>query len=396
MISDMIPRMVFNSSVLDKFWEKQCQSIIVDLQNFVDEHNMTVEEVHEYNLSDIGHGNVTFYSYTDYMEEHNGRPTNAKVICSNGVFYPKEYVPSSNYWDHWNYVGVGIAFVFSELVILSFVYNLLQRMKTLYNQVISTDLNKRDLVIGVEGKDELSLLSEKVETMRRMLIKSIDDEMKQREQQTKLIASLSHDIRTPLTKIITCLDILNYNLVKSEEERQNCVKMITSKANQLKCLTDRLLNPVSHGTKYSVEQQEIFDGPSMLSQFLFEGSYYLEQEGFEVFLPKTISGTYRLRVDIVALRRVVDNIYSNVQKYGDKKNPVKIWIEENDQFVIVHVQNYKKTESTQRKEDSYGIGLVTITQIMEEMGGRSEVENKNQVFTIKLTLPKYDYPVEPD
>lgn len=205
------------------------------------------------------------------------------------------------------------------------------------------------------------------------------------------MASLSHDIRTPLTKIITCLDILNYKLVKTEEEKENCIKMITNKANQLKSLTDTLLNSVSYGNEYSIYQREIYDGPSMLSQLMFEGSYYLEEVGFEVHLPETISGDYQLYVDIVAMRRVADNLHSNIQKYADKKGPVKIWIEESDKDVIVYVQNHKKQESCETQQESYGIGLATITQIMNEMGGKSERENTNELFTIKLTLPKYNY-----
>lgn len=394
MISTVIPGWIFDSDLFTSFWEKQCESVILDLQYVVEANDMTVEEVWEYNLRDFGHASVAFYSYTDYMREGQGRPTNAQVICSDGIFYPKEYVPSNTYWDHWNYLGISVAFIFSELVILSYVYKLVRRMKRLYNQIISVDLKKRDFVIGVEGIDELSLLGEKVETMRAMLIKSLDDEMNQRQQQTDLIASLSHDIRTPLTKIITCLDILNYKLAKSEEERTNCITMITNKANQLKSLTDTLLNSVSYGNEYSIYQRETYDGPSMLSQLLFEGSYYLEEAGFEVHLPKTISGAYQLHVDIVAMRRVADNVYSNIQKYADKKVPVEIWIEESDKEVTVYVQNHNKTESCQTQQESYGIGLTTITQIMNEMGGRSEKENRNELFTIKLTLPKYDYVID--
>ncbi|WP_461813175.1 sensor histidine kinase [Faecalimonas sp.] len=391
MISDILSKWVFNSELFTPFWENQCESFIQELNDLVEEKNMTVEEVREYNLSESRNGSVKFYSYIDYLKELNGRATNAQIVCSDGMFYPKKYVPSDKYWKYWNCVGVIIAFIFSEFIVLRFVYKLIRRMKILYNQINSTDLKKRDLGIIVEGRDELSLLGEKVETMRIMLVKSINDEMNQRQQQTKLIASLSHDIRTPLTKIITCLDILNYKLAKSEEERENCLVMITSKANQLKCLTDRLLNSVTCGDENIDYQREMYDGPSMLSQLLFEGSYYLEEEGFVVHVPKTISGVYQLRVDIVAIRRVADNVYSNIQKYADKKTPIEIKIEEQDKEIIVYVQNRKKASSNQIKPESHEIGLAIITQIMEAMGGRSEVENTNEFFVIRLILPKYNY-----
>lgn len=376
--------------MFDSFWEKECEKIIEELQDYVNEQNMTVEEVREYNLSDFGHVSVTFYAHSDYMLRERGRMTNTRVFCSDGIFYPKQYIPSNSYWDFWHYFGTLIAFIFSELVILSYVYKLIYRMKKLYRQMNAADYKKYYSSIYVEGTDEISILSEKIETMRTMLIQSLEEEKNQRERHTKLIASLSHDIRIPLTKIITCLDILNYELAKSEEERATCLSMITSKANQLKCLTDRLLNSVTHGEDELIYKREICDGPSMFGQLLFEGGYSLEEEGFKVHIPETISGRYRLKVDIVAIRRVADNVYSNIQKYADKEKPIEIWVEKYKKEATVCVQNYKKTETLSLEQESYGIGLKTIAQIMEALDGRSEVENQQDLFTIKLTLPLYE------
>lgn len=390
MITTVLPIWVFESDLFTSFWQEKSESVALEIQQVVEENHMTVEEVREYITNDIGRKSVIFYSYINYQPEICGRSTNVEVICSDGIFYPKGYVPSNDYWDGWNYVGIFIAFVFSELVILSYVYRLVCRMKKLYNQIVSSDVKKKDSVIGIRGRDELSLLGEKVENMRTMLIQYLDDEMKQKQQQKELIASLSHDIRTPLTKIITCLDILNYKIAKTEEEKEHCIDMITNKANQLKALTDTLLNSVSYGNEYSIYHLEFYDGPSMLSQLMFEGSYYLEEVGFEVHMPETITGNYQLYVDMVSMRRVADNLHSNIQKYADEKFPIEIWIEESDKEVIVYVQNHKKQESCEAQQESYGIGLATITQIMNEMGGKIEKENTDELFTIKLRLPKHN------
>lgn len=177
MISTVIPVWVFESDFFTSFWEKECESDLLDIQHVVEEKDMTVEEVKEYISNDIGHKSVVFYSYVNYKPEVYGRFTNAQVICSDGIFYLKGYGPSNDYWDGWTYLGIFIAFVFSELVILSYVYKLVRRMKRLYNQIVSSDVKKKDSVIRIEGRDELSLLGEKVENMRTMLIQHLDDEM---------------------------------------------------------------------------------------------------------------------------------------------------------------------------------------------------------------------------
>lgn len=388
-IADVIPRWSFQSTLFNDFWEKECQTIVGELQKLVEDQNMTVAEVREYNLNEFKKSNITFDFCAKYALNGHGRHTDAKIICTDGVFYPNQYGISNNYWDFWNYVGTFVAFVCSEFVILIYVYRLLRRMKKLYKQIINPDLKKIESVISVEGSDEISGLGNKIEEMRILLIKSFEEEKKQREEQTKLIASLSHDIRTPLTKIIGCLDILNYGLAKSEEEKTKCIAMITSKAGQLKCLTDRLLNSVTKGNNAIVYQKEICDGPSMFDQLLFEGSYSLEKEGFQVHIPETIPGVYQLNVDVVAIRRVADNVYSNLHKYADKKKPIEIWIEEKKEEVTIYIKNYKTIESSISKQESYGIGLRVIAKIMEAMEGKCEIENQEDTFLIKLTLPFY-------
>ena len=385
-IAIAVPKGIFCSDIFSPFWEKQCCISIADFQEYVTANDMTLEETSIYNLLCNGERNVLFYPY---RVDGCTRDIKAQIVCSDGIFYPIVYTPSKIYWKRWYFWGLGIAMLISESIVLVFVYRQIRRMKTLYHQIIATHPEKRDLVIGVDGNDELSLLGKKVESMRIMLLKSIDEEVSMRQSQTELIASLSHDIRTPLTKISTCLDILNYKIVKTEEEKAACITMASNNAKQLKHLTDDLLNTVTSGKESTVHHREILDGASMLSQLLYEGSYDLEMGGFEIQLPEKISGSWQMDVDVVEMKRVMDNISSNLQKYANKDFPIKMWIEEYDEAVTVYIQNHKKILRPDQKNVSHGIGLQSIKRILEEMGGELKTENKEDCFTMIVTLPKY-------
>lgn len=381
-----VAQWVFFSDIFSPFWEEQARISISDFQEFVTANDMTLEETKNYNLIHNGERIVAFYPFP---VRGCTRDITAQVVCSDGIFSPIVYTPSGIYWKRWRFWGLMIAMLIAESFVLVFVYNQIRRIKTLYHQIIAVHPEKRDLVIGVDGNDELSQLGKKVESMRIMLLKSIDKEVSMRQSQTDLLASLSHDIRTPLTKIRTCLDILNYKILKTEEENAACITMASNNARQLKHLTDDLLNTVTSAKESSVHHREILDGPSLVSQLLYEGSYALEMEGFKIQLPEKISGSWKLDVDVVQIKRVMDNILSNLQKYANKNFPIKMWIEESGKAVTAYIQNHKKPPRPGQQNISYGIGLQSICSILEEMDGELKTENIEDCFTIMLTLPKY-------
>lgn len=385
-ISTAMSRWVFDSELFSQFWEKQYYSTLLDFQSYITDNNLTVGEAYECIPYDGGKANVELYSHSSHMKR-DSRRIEEELICSDGTFCLNAYTPSQVYWKRWNFIGTALAFVLSEMVVLIYVYRQVIRMRNLYNQIIATEPGKRDLVIGIDGVDELAKLGQKVESMRERLIKSLDDEITQREKQTQLIASLSHDIRTPLTKIIAYLDILNFELAKTEQEKANCIAMITEKANQLRSLTDSLLNSISQGDEYQLYHRKYYDGASALSQMLFECSCDLEETGFKVYLCDKVSETFQLNIDIVAIKRVFDNVFSNLQKYADIHYPIKMWTEENEQEIAINIEN-RKSSVPCGQEDSHGLGLITVRQIMKAMDGQAFVESTADCFRMCLILPK--------
>ena len=85
------------------------------------------------------------------------------------------------------------------------------------------------------------------------------------------------------------------------------------------------------------------------------------------------------------MRRVFDNIFSNISKYADKSIPIKIryYIKYNNLIIIV--QN--KINTNLRSVNSTGIGLKTCTKIIEMHTGKLSTEKSKDSFIVTIKLP---------
>ena len=94
--------------------------------------------------------------------------------------------------------------------------------------------------IEVRGKDELGNLAYGLDQMRKTLIKKEENEKKMNKNQNKLVLAMAHDLRTPLTSLITFLEIA---IKKSaNNENQEYIQKSYQKANQIRELTDQLFD----------------------------------------------------------------------------------------------------------------------------------------------------------
>ena len=92
---------------------------------------------------------------------------------------------------------------------------------------------------------------EEVDKIRTGFRKAVDEEVKSTKMKTDLITNVSHDLKTPLTAIITYVDLLkDPNL--SAEERKKYIQILDQKANRLKLLIEDLFE-ISKATSKTVQ-----------------------------------------------------------------------------------------------------------------------------------------------
>ena len=239
--------------------------------------------------------------------------------------------------------------------------------------------------IAATGDDELSDLAVSMEEMRRSVIEQMGKEAKAWQANSELITAISHDIRTPMTSLIGYLELLRDGGMEDPERSRQFVESACAKALELKDLTDQLFRYFLVYGKSELElNMESFDGRMLLEQLAGEAQFDLSDSGFEIKL-MGFEGECLVSADPLYLKRVLDNIVSNVKKYADRTKPVVVISELKDGLLSLCVSNV--ISRSMDRVESTKIGLRTCEKIMSAMGGSFTTTTDDDHFAAELTLP---------
>ena len=276
------------------------------------------------------------------------------------------------------------------LIGIILVYNTLTIKRISRLSVEVNEVTKGNLTADIAGtaNDEIGRLADNVNSMRDYIIRRLQSEKEAWDKNSELITAMSHDIRTPLTSLIGYLDIIESEKYESKEDEKRYIEASKEKALQLKDLSDKLFQYfLVFGSQPKEKEIEVYDAEILLQQIISEHSAELMSYGFKIDLEYTLTEETEIKVDISGLRRLFDNLFSNLTKYADKSSPIRISVthDPDDKFIIVRMMNGVLTES--RKVESNKIGLKTCDKICSDMGGEFTYSDEGQIFTVKLTLP---------
>ena len=242
---------------------------------------------------------------------------------------------------------------------------------------------KGDITAG--SNDEIGSLAVSVDHMRDSILEKLGNEKEAWDANTQLITAMSHDIRTPLTSLIGYLDIIDGGKYGSEEELKKHIASCRDKAFQLKDLSDKLFQYfLVFGGHDGDKQLEEYDAGILLQQLLSEHTAELINYGFEIDFEYTIPEVSML-ADISGVRRLFDNVFSNIMKYGDRTYHVRISAGMENGQIVVRLLNGVLSRS--RKVESNKIGLKTCEKICIDMGGNFNYKEAEQVFSVRMAFP---------
>lgn len=253
----------------------------------------------------------------------------------------------------------------------------LSYIKSLIHGVEAMRTSRMDFLIPLEGRNELTQLAETINYLSAAEKELKEKEKSLNEEKDNLIRTLSHDIRTPLTSILSYSQILAAEENFSPEKQREYLELIQRKAEQIRELTDILLD----GGKRETEFFE--DAKFLMEQLAAEFEELLEEE-FLIEIDLTRCVSFSGNFDLRELHRIFDNLISNVQKYADTQQPVKLLIDSENPLLIIRQENKKRliTDHT----ESYRIGLSSIRRIAQSCGGRVEIDQDESRFSIMIFL----------
>ena len=283
--------------------------------------------------------------------------------------------------------GISLILAVAVLVGILFLYTsrLTQRVILLSQETAEVGAGDLTAPITLRGEDELSTLAEDIDGMRSAIIERMGNEKRAWEANSELITAMSHDIRTPMTALIGYLELLKNYPDLPVEDRRRYLTSAYGKALDLKDLTDELFKYFLVFGRSELELSiELYDAHMMLMQLLGEAQFDLMDKGFSVqHFP--FEGEASIRVDAAYLKRVVDNLVSNIKKYADPASPVVMLEEWQNGMLNVTFSNTVSPSISQA--DSTKIGLRTCEKILDAMGGNFSVTRDGTHFSATFSLP---------
>ena len=271
------------------------------------------------------------------------------------------------------------------LLLLLYMNRLTRRIIALSKAAAEVGDGKLEVSISASGQDEISTLSRSMDEMRLSLIHQMGSESRAWQANTELLTAISHDIRTPMTSMIGYLGLLNDSDFTDIERFRQFSRSAYSKAMDLKDLTDELFKYfLVFGSAELKLDMERYDGRLLLEQLVSEAEFSLTEAGFRV-QRMDFEGECSILADPLYLKRVMDNLVSNVMKYGDKAKRVVILSELESRTLSLCISN-SITRSLDQVE-STKIGLRTCKRIMEQMQGSFSTETDGEHFAAEMRIP---------
>lgn len=260
------------------------------------------------------------------------------------------------------------------------------------------NITSKDLDVRLDPQAVPIELEQLVESFNHM-IERIEDVFK---RQSNFSADIAHEIRTPITNLVTQTEIalsqprsqkeLEDVLYSNLEEFGRMSKMVSDMLFLAQADNNQLI-PEKTALNLADEVSKVFD---FFEAWAEEREISLRFEGRACW----VSG------DPLMLRRAMSNLLSNAMRYTPKGESVIVRVKEADEQVQIVVENpgpqiaaehlprlfdrfYRVDPSRQRKGEGSGIGLAIVKSIVTAHQGKVSVTSDPRITRFILTLPKH-------
>lgn len=357
----------------------------VDKQKNVDIYCSGETEVIEkmYQQQEAYAGSIITGTLFDYgLNSYEIKFQDTTVYC-----YPICY-DADNYYTIEMFVVMGLTIVWFMGWFLMFIRRRIFFISQLANDMKVLESGNLNYQIFLPGNDELAYLAKSIDEMRLSVIQKMENEAKAITANNELITAMSHDLRTPLTKQIGYLDIIEYGKYSGESQLKEYVHKARENAYQIKEISDCLFRYfLAFDTQKGQSEPEILKGEESINQILAEQTDYLESQGFRV-KKELFYQVFKININAQELYRVFDNMFSNIKKYADHELPVFVKCKVNENYAIVEIKN--TIHRNQKQVESTKIGHKIAAKLLEEVQGKLVVDKTEEFHLVKVIIPIYE------
>ena len=270
---------------------------------------------------------------------------------------------------------------------------------------------KLDEPLLMDKNNMFGAFSESFDIMREELFASREREISLQRRERELVASLSHDLKTPVTGIKLTCEVLKAKLDKLSEGEQVAffkenneridlgdigekIGNIYKKADQIDVLvTDLLSSTMEELNELKVNCTD--ESSAVLADIV--GRYDDKGRASSGELPEVI-----IHIDVKRMSQVIGNIISNTYKYADTELRVSYRLVDDflemriddfgpgvpeDELELITNKFYRGKQWADSKLEGSGLGLYISKLLMEKMDGELVPENTEDGFGVVLLIP---------
>lgn len=252
-----------------------------------------------------------------------------------------------------------------------------------------------DVPLKFQRSDYFGEFTWAFDSMRNEIKKSRASEREAVENNKTVIATLSHDIKTPIASIRAYAEGLSANLDSSYEKRERYLSVILKKCDEVSRLTnDLFLHSISDLDKLKIIPEKIEIG-AFTAGVMSEISAEREDVLF-----RRLEDTVFVNADENRLKQLYENIINNARKYA--KTNIEVYFTREEGKIVLHFRDYGSGIPDENMpfifdkfyrgnncgdEPGSGLGLYIVKYIAEKNGGSVALQNHTPGLEVKVALP---------
>ena len=255
-----------------------------------------------------------------------------------------------------------------------------------------------------EPRTEFDQLATEVNQIALATNNAVQNELKNQRMKTDLISNVSHDLKTPLTSMISYLDILKKEGLDSPNA-QEYLNIVDEKTQKLKTLTEDLFEAAKASSGNIPCDITDIDIVQMLDQELAEMADVLADKNLDIIRTvKVEKDAYTVQADGRLLSRVIENLLGNVSKYALDNSRVYVDVSEyTNNRIRLDVKNISRDQlnispeelmerftrgDDSRNTEGSGLGLAIAKDLTTLMRGEFSISIDGDMFKATVVLPR--------
>ncbi|MBC5996843.1 sensor histidine kinase [Romboutsia ilealis] len=384
---------------------------IVEYIDIKSEDKSSINEIKEiiYNIDEIKDEGQYFLEIKDSKghvllekgQKNKGslNMTSSEIISINGENYLLRVIQVIPINDV-EIVPIYISIVKAEIVILGGI--LIALMTIIYIKLVNPILN---LIKDIENykygiKPVKCHRCDEIGWLKNNFVELTEQLDEEKENQNRIIASISHDIKTPLTSIMGYAERMK-NKSLPEERQKKYIDIMYSKSQDIKGLIDEFDDYLSYNLESSSKKEKIRI-KKLVNLINEEYEDELNQLNIDFYIESDCDEDF-IDIDLSKIRRVFGNIIGNsIKNMNSVKKEIIVTFEDFDENIVVSISDSGKGVNKEELDKIFealytsdksrkvaGLGLSICKSAIEGHGGKIWAENNNiGGLTIKFTLMK--------